>query len=284
MNNKWTGLKFLSPWLAGIVIFILFPMLFAAYISLTDWPILGKAEFIGFQNYVDIFKDELFWQSLKVTVKFAALAVPLGILTAFSMAFLLNSKIKFVSFYRTIYYMPAVVSGVAVAVIWKWILNPNYGIANGVLGFVGIQGPNWLGDPNYVLPSYLLIAIWGAGGGILTYLVGLKDISTSLYEAAEIDGAGFWGKLFKVTIPLMTPIFYYNLIMGTIAAFRKFTDAYIIGGAGREGDFFMVHLYNNAFTYYRMGYATALAWILFVILLGLTLFINYTSKKWMHEG
>ena len=284
MNNKWTGLKFLAPWLIGIVIFTLFPMLFAAYISLTDWPILGKAEFIGLQNYIEIFKDELFWQSLKVTTRFAVLSVPLGILTAFSMSFLLNSKIRFVSFYRTIYYMPAVVSGVAVAVIWKWILNPNYGIANGVLGFVGIEGPNWLGDPKYVLPSYLLIAIWGAGGGILTYLVGLKDISTELYEAAEIDGAGFWGKLFRITLPLMTPIFYYNLIMGTIAAFRKFTDAYIIGGAGREGDFYMVHLYNNAFRYYRMGYATALAWILFIILLSLTLFINYTSKKWMFEG
>jgi len=142
----------------------------------------------------------------------------------------------------------------------------------------------YLGDPDFVLPSYLLIAVWGAGGGILTYLVGLKDVPSDLYEAADIDGAGFFVKLFKITIPLMTPIFYFNLIMGTIASFRKFTDAYIIGGAGREGDFFMVHVFNNAFTFFRMGYATALAWILFAILLSLTLFINFTSKKWMFEG
>lgn len=284
MNNKWTGLKFLSPWLIGVAVFTAFPMIFAAYISLTDWPILGNAEFIGLDNYKEILKDEVFWNSLKVTVRYAVLAVPLGILTAFTMSFLLNTNIKGISFYRTVYYLPAVVSGVAVAVIWKWILNPNYGIANSLLGMVGIKGPNWLGDPNWVLPSYLMIAVWGAGSGILTYLVGLKDIPSELYEAAEINGAGFWSKLFKITLPLMTPIFYYNLVMGTIAAFRKFTDVYIIGGAGGEGDFFMVYLYNNAFTYYRMGYATALAWVLFIILLSLTLFINFTSKKWMFEG
>lgn len=284
MKNKWTGLKFLSPWLLGVLLFTAFPMIFATYISFTDWPILGDAEFIGFANYKEILRDEMFWKSLKVTVRYAVLAVPLSIITAFSMAFLLNSKIKYISFYRTLYYLPALVSGVAVAVVWKWILNPNYGIANRVLGVVGIEGPNWLGDPDWVLPSYLMIAIWGAGSGILTYLVGLKDIPRDLYEAAEINGAGFWTKLFKITLPLMTPVLYFNLIMGMIAAFRKFTDAYIIGGAGNEGGFFMVYLYNNAFTYYRMGYATALAWILFIILLSLTLFINYTSKKWMYEG
>ncbi len=284
MKDKWAGYKFISPWLIGFMLFTAFPMLFAGYISLSDWSILGTAKFIGFGNFKEIFSDEEFFKSLFITTRYALLAVPIGIIASFSMAVLMNFDIKGVPIYRTIYYLPAVVSGVAVAVIWKWILNPNYGIANMILGWIGIEGPNWLGDPKWVLPSYLLIAVWGAGGGILTYIVGLKDIPNELYEAARIDGAGFWNRLKKITIPLMTPVLYYNLIMGIIAAFRKFTDAYIIGGAGNEGRFYMVYLYENAFSYYRMGYATALAWVLFVIILSLTLFINATSKNWMVGG
>ncbi|MCK5129301.1 MAG: sugar ABC transporter permease [Clostridiales bacterium] len=284
MRDKWAGYKFISPWLIGVLLFTAFPMIFAAYISLTDWPILGSSRFIGLANFKEIFTDKEFYQSLMVTARYAVLAVPIGIISSFIMALLMNFKIKGVSIYRTIYYLPAVVSGVAVAVIWRWILNPNYGVVNMMLGWIGVQGPNWLGDPNWVLPSYLLIAIWGSGSAILTYIVGLKDISNELYEAATIDGAGFFKKLTKITIPLMTPILYYNLIMGIVAAFRKFTDAYIIGGAGNEGRFYMVNLYENAFSYYRMGYATALAWVLFIIILSLTLLINKSSKKWMYGG
>lgn len=284
MRDKWAGYKFISPWLIGVLLFTAFPMIFAAYISLTDWPILGSAEFIGFANFKEILTDGEFYQSLMVTVRYAVLAVPIGIISSFIMALLMNFNIKGVSIYRTIYYLPAVVSGVAVAVIWKWILNPNYGILNMLLGWIGIEGPNWLGDPNWVLPSYLMIAIWGSGSAILTYIVGLKDIPHELYEAATIDGAGFFKRLTRITIPLMTPILYYNLIMGVVASFRKFTDAYIIGGAGNEGRFYMVHLYENAFSYYRMGYATALAWVLFIIILSLTLLINKSSKRWMYGG
>lgn len=284
MHSKWAGYKFIAPWLIGLFLFTVFPMIFAAYISLTDWPILGAPKFIGLQNFQEIFADQDFYSSLFVTFRYAALAVPIGIVSSFSMAALMNVNIKGVPIYRTIYYLPAVVSGVAVAVIWRWILNPNYGIANMILGWFGIKGPNWLGDPKWVLPSYLLIAVWGAGAGILTYIVGLKDIPSELYEAARIDGAGFKDRMIRITIPLMTPILYYNLIMGIVAAFRKFTDAYIIGGAGNEGRFYMVYLYENAFSYYRMGYATALAWVLFVIILSLTLLINATSKKWMWGG
>lgn len=284
MKDKWAGYKFISPWIVGVLLFTAFPMIFAAYISLTDWSILGTPKFIGLNNFKEIFSDKEFYQTLFVTVRYALLAVPIGIISSFSMAILMNFNIRGVSIYRTIYYLPAVVSGVAVAVIWKWILNPNYGIANMILGWFGISGPNWLSDPNWVLPSYLLIAIWGAGGGILTYIVGLKDIPNDLYDSARIDGAGFWSRLTRITIPLMTPVLYYNLIMGIVAAFRKFTDAYIIGGAANEGRFYMVYLYENAFSYYRMGYATALAWVLFVIILALTLFINATSKKWMYGG
>lgn len=281
MNKKWTGLAFISPWIIGTLLFVIGPMIFAAYISLTNWPIIGQAEFIGLQNYVEIFKDEKFYNALFVSTRYAILAVPITIISAFVMSMLLNTKIRGVAIYRTIYYLPAVVSGVAVAVIWKWILNPNYGLLNALLGLFGIQGPNWLGDPNWVLPSYLIMAIWGAGSGILTYLVGLKDIPEELYESADIDGAGFFTKTFKITIPFMTPVLYYNLIMGMIAAFRKFADAYIIGGAGDEAQFYLVYLYNQAFQNYRMGYASALAWILFAIIMLLTLFVNYTSKKWM---
>ena len=284
MRDKWAGYKFISPWLIGVLLFTAFPMIFAAYISFTDWPILGSSRFIGLANFKEIFTDKEFYQSLMVTARYAVLAVPIGIISSFIMALLMNFKIKGVSIYRTIYYLPAVVSGVAVAVIWRWMLNPNYGIVNMILGWIGVQGPNWLGDHNWVLPSYLLIAVLGSGSAILKYIVGLKDISNELYEAATIDGAGFFKKLTKITIPLMTPIIYYNLIMGIVAAFRKFTDAYIIGGAGNEGRFYMVNLYENAFSYYRMGYATALAWVLFIIILSLTLLINKSSKKWMYGG
>lgn len=283
LKRKHSGLLFISPWLVGLLLFTVFPMIAAIYISLTNWPIIGEHAFIGVGNYLDIFKDESFWKSLKITVTYAALAIPLSIITAFIIAMLLNTNIKGLSIYRTAYYLPAIVSGVAVAIVWRWILNPDFGLINIFLKQVfNVEGPAWLYDTKWVLPSYILIAVWGAGGGMLTYLVGLKDIPKDLYESAEMDGAGFFTRLFKITIPFMTPILYYNLIMGTIASFRKFTDAYILGGAGGRGKYYMVYLYENAFAYYKMGYATALAWILFIIILSLTLFVNYTSKKWMY--
>lgn len=282
MKNQRAGFYFILPWLIGLIAFTILPMIFAAYVSLTDWSIIGAPNYIGFSNFLKVFNDGMFYRTLWITVRYAVFAIPLTIAIAFLVAIFLNNKIKGAGVYRTIYYMPAIVSGVAVAIVFKWVLDPNYGVFNSILALFNIQGPNWLYDPDWVLPSYLIMAIWGASGGLLTYLVGLQDISKELYESAELDGANIFKKVRHITMPLMTPIIFYNMIMGLIGAFRKFTDAFILGGAGDEGTFYMVYLYDQAFSFYNMGYATALAWVLFVIILSLTIFINVTKKYWVH--
>lgn len=283
MRKQHIGFFFILPWLIGLLVFTIFPMVAALFISMTDWSVIGDFEFIGLENFKEILQDDTFYQTLWVTVRYAIFAVPLTIVTAFLVALLVNNQYKGIGIFRTIFYMPAIVSGVAVAIVFKWVLDPNYGILNSILALFNIQGPNWLYDPNWVLPSYLIMAVWGASGGLLTYLVGLKDISKELYESAEIDGAGILKKVWYITMPMMTPIFFYNMIMGIIAAFRKFTDAYVLGGAGEQGTYYMVYLYQEAFSFYKMGYATALAWILFVIILTLTITINVTKKFWVYS-
>ena len=277
------GFYFILPWLIGLIVFTALPMLAAVYISMTDWDIVGNAHFIGLQNYVKLFQEENFIRSLWVTVRYAIIAVPLTIATSLTIAVLLSKNYKGTGIFRVIYYMPAIVSGVAVAIVFKWILDPNYGLLNRILRFFHIQGPDWLYDPNWVLPSYLIMAIWGAGGGLLTYLAALKDIPEDLYGAAMIDGANTFQKVRYITVPLMTPVIFYNLVLGIIGAFRKFTDAYVLGGAGKEGNFYMVYLYEEAFSHYRMGYATALAWVLFAIILLLTFVVNWTKKYWVYS-
>ena len=277
------GFFFILPWLIGLIVFTAFPMIAAVYISMTDLDIVGNASFIGLGNYKMLFSSDEFIRSLWVTVRYAVIAVPLIIATSLTMAVLVSKNRKGSSIFRVIYYMPAIVSGVAVAIVFKWILDPSYGLLNGLLSLWGIQGPDWLYDPDWVLPSYLIMAVWGAGGSLLTYLAALKDIPEDLYGAAMIDGANAFQKVRYITVPLMTPIIFYNLVLGIIGAFRKFTDAYVLGGAGKEGNFYMVYLYEEAFGHYRMGYATALAWVLFVIILGLTFIVNWTKKYWVYS-
>lgn len=277
------GFYFVLPWLIGLCVFTALPMVAAVYISMTDWDIVGNADFIGLKNYITLFSTAEFVRSLWVTVRYAVIAVPLIIATSMTIAVLVSKNYRGAGVFRVIYYMPAIVSGVAVAIVFKWILDPSYGLLNGILSFFHIQGPDWLYDPNWVLPSYLIMAVWGAGGGLLTYLAALKDIPEELYGAAMIDGAGTFQKVWYITVPLMTPIIFYNLVLGIIGAFRKFTDAYVLGGAGKEGNFYMVYLYEEAFAHYRMGYATALAWVLFAIILLLTFVVNWTKKYWVYS-
>lgn len=279
------GFLFVLPWVIGFLLFTLIPMIAAVFISFTDWSIVGtNIQWVGFGNYVEIFKADQFWHSLWVTFRFAIISIPLVVLTSFVISVMLSKEIKAVGVYRIIYYMPAIVSGVAVSIVFRWILDPNNGLINYVLDLLGITGPNWLYDPEWVMPSYLIMALWGAGGGILTYLSALKDVPTSLYESAEIDGANYIQKTWYITLPMMTPIIFYNLIIGVISAFRKFTDAYVLGGAGGEGEFYMVYLYEQAFAHYKMGYATALAWILFLIIMFFTVIVNYSRKYWVHTS
>lgn len=283
MKNKHrVGFYFVLPWVIGLLLFTLVPMIAAVFISFTDWSIVGtNINWVGFANYTEIFKADQFWHSLWITFRFAIISIPLVVITSFTISVFLSKNIRGVGIYRIIYYMPAIVSGVAVSIVFRWILDPNNGLINMVLGWIGIDGPNWLFDPEWVMPSYLIMALWGAGSGILTYLSALKDVPASLYESADIDGANYFQKTRHITLPLMTPIIFYNLIIGIISAFRKFTDAYVLGGAGGEGEFYMVYLYEQAFAHYKMGYATALAWILFIIIMFFTVIVNVSRKYWV---
>lgn len=279
--SRYEGFFFILPWVLGFVLFTLLPLLQALYLGFTDSNSITKPNFVGWANYIELFHDKNFLSSLSITVRFAVFSVPLGILSSMTLAALLNCKIKGVYLFRTILYLPAVVSGVSISLLWRWILDKDLGLLNMILAKFGIQGPGWLSDPNWVLPSYILIALWGAGGGMLTYLAGLQDIPRALYEAAELDGAGWFRKFTKITVPMLTPVIFYNLIMGIVGAFRKFSDAYIIGGAGNQGRFYMVYLYQNAFNFFKMGYATAMAWVLFLIIMVLSLIVFKSSSLWV---
>ncbi|GAA0386281.1 sugar ABC transporter permease [Paenibacillus motobuensis] len=277
-----TGYLYIMPWIIGFFVFTVIPLGFAFYIGLTKWDTFNTPEFVGLGNYVSLFKDEDFLKALWVTIRFGLISVPLGIATSLLIACLVNTKIKGVNLFRTALYLPAVVSGVSISLLWKWILDQDFGLINMILSKFGIGPFGWLTNPDLVLPSYLMIVVWGAGGGMLTYLAGLQDIPSHLYEAADIDGANLFHKFKNITLPILTPVIFYNLVMGIVGAMRKFSDAYIIGGADNEGRFFMVYLYENAFKYFKMGYATAMGWVLFVIILALTLIVFRSSSAWVY--
>lgn len=278
------GYLFIAPWIVGFFIFVFGALITALYVSMTNWDLLTPAKWIGLNNYKQLVIDKLFWQSLKVTILYVIAAVPLSIIVGFSIALLLNQKIKGLSIWRTIYYFPAILSGVAVSLMWMWVFNPDFGVINLILSYFGIQGPGWIASADWALPSLVVISVWGAGGGMIIYLAGLQGISSELYEAAEIDGASKWNKIMNITIPIMTPVIFFNLIMGTITAFQAFTEAYVITKGGPENStlFYALYLYQNAFKFFKMGYASALAWILFLIILILTLLLFITAKKWVY--
>ncbi|SDX56081.1 carbohydrate ABC transporter permease [Paenibacillus sp. CF384] len=278
------GYLFIAPWIVGFVVFVLGALITAFYVSLTDWDLLTPSKWIGADNYNTLIHDKKFWISLRVTVIYVVTAVPLGIAFGFCIALLLNQKIKGLSVWRTIYYFPAILSGVAVSLMWMWVLNPDFGVINLLLSYVGIQGPGWIASPDWALPSLVLMSVWGAGGGMIIYLAGLQGIPTELYEAAEIDGCSKWMKLWKITIPMMTSVIFFNLIIGMISAFQTFTEAYVItnGGPDNATLFYAMYLYQNAFKFFKMGYASALAWVLFLIILLVTVLLFATSRKWVY--
>ena len=282
------GYAFALPWLLGFFIFTLYPMCSSFYYSFTNYNTLKAPKWIGLRNYIIIFtSDPLFWKSLWNTVYYAVLSVPLGIATGVLIALLLNQKVKGMRFFRTIFYLPTVVSSVAVSLLWMWILEPNFGLLNTFLKKIGIIGPGWLTDPAWSKNSLILMSLWTVGGGMLIYLAALQDVPESLYEAATIDGAGAFKKFCKITIPMITPTLFYNLITGIIGGLQVFSQAFIMtsGGPSYSTYFYGYHLYNKAFGEYQMGYASSLAWILLVITLLLSLIVFKTSNKWVYyEG
>ena len=276
---------FISPWLVGFAIWVAGPMLASLYLSFTSYQITEPPNWVGLGNYERLLADPLFWQSLKVTAYFTFLSVPLSVACAVVVAMLLNQPIPFLSAWRTIYYLPSITSGVAIALMWSWIFNPNFGLLNVTLySATGVQGPGWLTDTRWVVPTFVLMSLWTFGGPMLIYLAAIQGIPTQLYEAAEIDGASKIRQMRSITIPLITPVIFFNLIINIINSFQSFTNAYIItqGGPNYASYFYIYYLFQNAFAYFRMGFASAQAWVLFVVIISLTALAFWSQKHWVY--
>lgn len=279
---------FLLPWLIGVVIFLIGPIVASVVISLTNWNLVSEPQWVGLENYREmLFEDRKFWQSLRVTLYYTMLSVPLYLVFGLAISMLLNMRLRGMYLFRTILYLPAVISGVAVAVLWVSLLNPDLGAINQMLRWIGIANPpRWLGSQTWAVPALVLVGLWGVGGGAIIYLAGLQNIPPQLYEAADIDGAGFWQKFRHVTLPMLSPTLFFNLITGLIGAFQVFDTAFILGGSrgGTSGalNFYLINLWNEGFRSGRLGYASALAWVL-VLLAGIVITITFrTSNRWVY--
>jgi len=273
-----------APWIIGFVVFTGGPLLFSIVMSFCDYDVLNPPRLTGFGNYVWMFtNDPLFGKSM-VNTLYMMIGIPLGMALSLAIAMLLNTSVKGIAMWRTFFYLPSIVPAVATSILWIWMLNPSAGLLNGVLASFGIHGPNWLQDETTSKPSLILMGLWGAGGGMIIWLAGLKGISESLYEAASLDGASAWQQFCNVTVPMLSPYIFFNLIMGLIGTFQTFTQAFIMteGGPVNSTLFYAYHLFNNAFRYLEMGYACALGWVLFIIVLALTLLQMKLSKHWVH--
>ncbi len=279
------GYLFIMPVVLGLLGFTLGPMVASLYLSFTKFPLLRSPEWVGLKNYVDMFtKERYFWQAVKVTVTYAVTAVPLGLIGSFTLALLLNQKVKGIALFRTSFYMPTIVPAVASAVLWGWLLNPDYGLVNAILLKLGLPTSRFLGDPSSALPSLVLMSLWGVGGGMIVYLAGLQGIPESLYEAAKIDGANELQLFWNITVPMMTPTIFFNLVMGLIGSFQYFTAAFLLtaGGPLFSTYFYNLMLYERAFKWLQMGMASAMAWFLLVVVLLLTLVVFRSSSMWVY--
>jgi multiple sugar transport system permease protein len=277
---------FITPWIVGFLLFTIGPIIASFVLSFTDYDIMLAPSMIGFENYSEISTDPLFYTGLYNTIYIVVFSVPLGMMAAFGLAMLLNQKIGMMPAYRTAYFIPSIVPAVASAALWLYLLQPQWGLVNGFLESVGIPGPGWLSSEVWAKPAIILILVWGTGGTMIIYLAGLQDIPVSLYEAAEIDGANDWAKFWHVTLPLMTPVIFFTLILGIIGTFQIFSQIFVLtdgmGGPQNSTLVYVMYLYRNAFNFFRMGYASALAWILFILILILTWVQFKWASRWVY--
>ncbi len=285
-QKKYIGLVFIAPWVVAFLAFELLPTVAAFYFSLTNYAVIGQTTFIGLANYQQLFtQDSTFGIALVNTVYYTLLSVPAGLILSFALALLLNVPIRGQGVFRTLFYVPAIVPSVAASVVWLWIFDSDNGLLNNVLASLGLPTVSWLTDPGVTKNALVLLSLWGVGGGMVIFLAGLQTISQDLYEAAAIDGAGGLRKLVSITIPLMTPSIFFNLVLGVINSFQVFNAAYILfqnnGGPDNSVLFYMVYLYQNAFQYLQMGYASAMAVVLFLVILVLTLVFYRSSDRWV---
>ena len=280
------GFIYISPWLLGFLAFTAFPFLASFYLSFTDYTVVSQPRFAGFANYVEALSgDDLFWGSLRRTFTYAVVGVPLGILGSLTCALLLNQGLKGTTLFRVLFFLPSLTPLVALALLWQWIFQPDFGVLNFLLAKVGIDGPGWLSSIEWALPSLIIMALWGTvgGGQMVIFLAGLQGVPQELYEAVEIDGGGPWFKFRHVTLPMISPTMFFNLILGVIGALRVFTVAYVSteGGPAYATWFYILHLYTQAFKYFNMGYASALAWLFFIILIAFTYLQVRASRHWV---
>lgn len=284
-QNLLKGLAFLSPWIVGFTAFTLLPIVLSLYFSFCNYSLLQPPVFRGLNNYKFMVHDTVFWVSVRNTAYYAILALPLGLILALALAIMLNQKVRGLSIYRTIIFLPSLVPAVASAMLWLWLLNAKLGLINLFLQGVGIvHPPNWLQTTSWAMPALVLMSLWGVGNTVIIYLAGLQDVPRELYEAAGLDGAGAWGKLVHVTIPSLSPVIFFNLIMGIIGTLQIFAQPFIMtaGGPAHATYFFTYYLFDNAFVYLKMGLASAMAWVQLLVILALTAIAFWTSKHWVH--
>ena len=280
------GYIFISPFMLGFLLWFLIPAATAGWLAFQDWNLLGPPKWAGLANFQKLGSDELLWQSLKVTTIYTLVSVPVSLLLGFALALLLNTSVRGITVFRTIFYLPSIVPAVANAVLWVWIFNTEFGLANAGLNALGFSKIKWLQEPEWALPAMIIVALWGFGGGMVIYLAGLQGIPRSFYEAADIDGAGRWAKLRHITIPLMSPVLFFNLIIGIIGSYQGFTQARLITNGGPQNAtlVYVLYLYRVAFENLKMGYAAALAWLLFALIMVLTLFVfKYIGSRVYYE-
>jgi multiple sugar transport system permease protein len=302
-RNLRNGLLFISPWIIGLLVFTAYPILSTIYYSFTDFNgVTFPPHWVGLNNYVTLVtNDPQFWPAVSNTIWWVVCSVPLSVLLGVALALLLNQRARGIGIYRTLYYLPTMVPAVGATLLWLWLFNPNGGMIDGLLGTLGLQQPGWFTDPSWAKPALLVQVLWGVGGSMIIYLAGLKDIPGELYEAASIDGAGTLRRLRHITLPLLTPTIFFNLVLGIITAFSFFAQALIAssapsglgGGAGATGSsdaggpidstlFYSVYLYQQIFSYFQLGYASAMSWMLTAVVIVLTAFVFGTARKWVY--
>jgi multiple sugar transport system permease protein len=285
-REMWEALAFLSPWIIGFLLFTAGPVLFSFGLSFFRWDVIRSAEFIGLANYRQMFSDRLLVVSLMNTLVYAALFIPASLVVALSLALLLNQKLPGMGVFRTLFYLPTLTQGVATFTLWSTIFEPEMGLLNRTLRHFIAKPPGWLVDPAWAKPALALMGLWAVGGTMLIFLAGLQNIPAQLYEAASIDGASPRQQFWKVTMPLLSPTIFFNVIMATIGAFQVFAAAFVLTGGGPSNAtlFYVYYLFNRAFVYFNMGYASAMAWLLFAIVLALTILQMRVGQRWVHYG
>lgn len=287
-ENFFKGMAFVFPWIIGFAVFTVIPIGLSLYYSFCDYALTSPSHvpiWIGLDNYRQLWHDAVFWKSLVNTLYYAAMALPAGMLVSLGLALLLNADIRGQAFYRAVVFLPSLVPAIASAMIWLWMFNGRLGLLNILLGKIGLSGPDWLGE-RWAMPSLALMSVWGVGNTVIIYLAGLQDVPRELLEAAEIDGAGPWRRLFSVTLPVLSPVIFFNLVMAIIGSFSILTVPYIMtqGGPNNATYFFTMFSYDQAFKFLHMGYASAVAWIQLGITLFLTAIAFWSARKWVQYG